>query len=576
MLRSLVLAYLAMAGLAVAAASGGVKKTSGQVPSSWKLKGASSGTSSFNFTLHLVGQNMAGLSTRMKQIVADGKGAWLADADLAQYVSPTAAATKAVITFLKSSGFPASAITANKNGDQVTVKTTVAMTSKVFSATMNDYNADGPTISRALSYIIPASISAYVEDVSPLALFGSIQGSGYLADEQRSLPVERHPSVHQIRDNIVPASCNVSSVTPQCRKDYYGTASYKRSTGTTVPDVAVIGFNNQYISNALMSAFLKKYAKNVPSDYIMPVSAYNGAPKTMEKAGFEAMLNAEAVVAEIYPLTTNYITMATINNREDPWLLAFNTLIEKFTSATRPKVVSISYSGGEKYFSASQGKIMCDAAQKLTALGTTIVVSTGDFGVGGDDGEACPAFNPRYPIGCPYVLAVGATEGFAPEQPMEPNDGGLGLLSSGAGTSNIFGIPAYQAKQVAAYQKTIGTSMNGYYNTTGRMYPDLTALGSRYSIIFNGRDQAGSGTSASTPYVAALYGLINDKRKAAKKGPVGWANPSLYGASLKDVTVGGSYGCSETKYGFPSKSGYDAASGNGSPMFAALSTAYGV
>jgi tripeptidyl-peptidase-1 len=76
--------------------------------------------------------------------------------------------------------------------------------------------------------------------------------------------------------------------------------------------------------------------------------------------------------------------------------------------------------------------------------------------------------------------------------------------------------------------------------------------------------------------MASLIALINDKRKAAGKGTVGWANPSLYGAALHDITVGGSYGCTDAKLGFPSKPGFDAASGNGSPMFAALSTAYGV
>jgi tripeptidyl-peptidase-1 len=65
---------------------------------------------------------------------------------------------------------------------------------------------------------------------------------------------------------------------------------------------------------------------------------------------------------------------------------------------------------------------------------------------------------------------------------MDPNDGGLGLLSSGSGASNIFPIPAYQAKAVKAYQKTIGT-LGGRYNTSGRMFPDVTAQGSRYSIV---------------------------------------------------------------------------------------------
>jgi hypothetical protein len=41
---------------------------------------------------------------------------------------------------------------------------------------------------------------------------------------------------------------------------------------------------------------------------------------------------------------------------------------------------------------------MCDAAQKLTALGTTIAVSSGDFGVAGIDGETCSkSFVPLYP-----------------------------------------------------------------------------------------------------------------------------------------------------------------------------------
>lgn len=572
MLHFLYLLALVQAVFAVS----GIVRTSGDVPSSYKATGPSPSTASFNFTIHLTGQNMAGLSTAMNKIAADGNGQWLTDQQLGQYASPSDAAIKTVTNFLLSSGISSKAITTSKYRDQIKVTSTVGQTAKLFSAKMINYNANGPTISRTKSFTIPASISQYVDDVSPLAVFGSIQGSGMSLDEAKVAQTlqERHPAVHQIRSNTVPISCNVSSVTPQCRKDYYGTASYTRSKGGSQADVAVVGFNNQYLSDDLMNVFYKKYAPKAV-DYKVPVTAFNGAAKT-GNVGFEATLNTEAVVAEIYPLTTTFLSMAPIEYREDPWLLAFNTLIEQYTATTRPKVFTLSYSGAERFFSASQGKIMCDAAQKLTALGTTIVVSTGDYGVAGDDGDTCPGkFNTRYPIGCPYILAVGATEGFSPEQPMEPNAGGLGLLSSGAGASNLFTIPTYQATQVKAYQKTIG-SLDGYYNMSGRMYPDITAQGSRYSIIFRGRDTVGSGTSASTPYVAALFGLINDKRKKANKGTVGWAHPSLYKASLQDVTVGGSYGCPDTKLGFPSKSGYDAASGNGSPMFAALSKAYGV
>lgn len=42
----------------------------------------------------------------------------------------------------------------------------------------------------------------------------------------------------------------------------------------------------------------------------------------------------------------------------------------------------------------AQATTMCTAAQQLTALGVTIVISSGDSGVGGESGETCPAFVP--------------------------------------------------------------------------------------------------------------------------------------------------------------------------------------
>ncbi|UZJ53421.1 hypothetical protein CBS101457_002741 [Exobasidium rhododendri] len=528
---------------------------------------------------------MDGLDTQMNQISTQGSGKWLADSDLAKYVTPTDAALQSVMSFLTTSKIPTSAIRKSKYGDRVTVETTIGKVETMFGAIMNDYSAIGSTVSRTRTYTIPSSISPYIVDISPLALFGSVAGDGVLAKRESTtfLPAEAKRAEESslkaavVSSSSVPSSCNVSAVTPQCRKDYYGTASYQRSTGSsTQPDVAVIGFQNQWIDNGLLSTFTKKYATNIPSTYSVPTSAFNGAAKT-GKPGFEAMLNMEAVVAEIYPLSTNYISMASIDNRQDPWLLTFTSLIEEFTSATRPKTVTISYSGDEKFWSASQAKSMCVEAQKLTALGTTIVVSTGDYGVAGTEDGACPPFVVRYPAACPYILAVGATEGFSPEQLMEPDEGGLGLLSSGSGASNLFTIPTYQAKQVKAYQSIIG-SLNGNYNMSGRMYPDLVAQGSRYSIIFN-RDTVASGTSASTPYVAALIALVNDKRKKAGKGTVGWANPPLYSSTtaMKDITVGGSYGCtSNSKLGFKATTGFDAASGLGSPTLDLLSKVFGV
>jgi len=59
---------------------------------------------------------------------------------------------------------------------------------------------------------------------------------------------------------------------------------------------------------------------------------------------------------------------------------------------------------------------MCNYAKQLTSLGTTIVVSSGDYGVAGQSTDTCTSkFIPTYPSGCQYILSVGALQSFAPE-----------------------------------------------------------------------------------------------------------------------------------------------------------------
>jgi len=85
------------------------------------------------------------------------------------------------------------------------------------------------------------------------------------------------------------------------------------------------------------------------------------------------------------------------------------------------------------------------------------------------------------------------------------------------------------------------------------------------------------GTSASAPTFASVFALLNDARKQVGKGRVGWANPTLYKnpSALNDITTGSSLGCGAANTGFNATTGYDLASGLGSPNFAALRTAFG-
>lgn len=86
------------------------------------------------------------------------------------------------------------------------------------------------------------------------------------------------------------------------------------------------------------------------------------------------------------------------------------------------------------------------------------------------------------------------------------------------------------------------------------------------------------GTSCSAPIVASGLTLLNDLLITAGKPTIGWAHPAFYSNSdlFTDVTSGGSYACSNTTYGFPAKSGWDASAGLGTLQFASLRKLYGV
>lgn len=87
------------------------------------------------------------------------------------------------------------------------------------------------------------------------------------------------------------------------------------------------------------------------------------------------------------------------------------------------------------------------------------------------------------------------------------------------------------------------------------------------------------GTSVASPISAGVLTLVNDALLAAGRSPLGFLNPMLYstkGAGFTDVTSGNVTGCNSTTPGFPAKTGWDAASGFGTPNFKAIRAALGV
>ncbi|KAF2071802.1 hypothetical protein CYY_006886 [Polysphondylium violaceum] len=203
------------------------------------------------------------------------------------------------------------------------------------------------------------------------------------------------------------------------------------------------------------------------------------------------------------------------------------------------------------------------------------------------DESAGTVFQPDYPTSSPYVTSVGATQILTNNQEIVCSVSTGAIITGGGGFAITQAQPAYQADAVNAYLNSgaQGLPSSQYYNASNRAYPDITLVGHAYQIGYTKGQNTEQcpcaitsvdGTSCSSPTLAGLISLINDKLLNAGHKQLGFLNPLLYQAAaaqpnvFNDITSGNNncnraYCC---EYGFPATKGYDAASGLGSLNFA--------
>ncbi|KAF8073566.1 subtilisin-like protein [Lyophyllum atratum] len=252
-----------------------------------------------------------------------------------------------------------------------------------------------------------------------------------------------------------------------------------------------------------------------------------------------------------------------------------------------PNVVSISYGQDESTVTPAFANRQCQEYAKLGLMGTSVFYSSGDNGVAGNGGVCLNArhqpvkrkgtvFNPDFPVTCPFVTAVGATQVNPGSTVTDPEGACEQVIFSGGGFSNIFPMPSYQADAVTNFLRTTPPPYtNGQFNNSGtvRGFPDLSANGPSDLLLgINGEFGLVFGTSASSPVVGSLITLVNDARIAQGKGPVGFINPAIYSTTFKDafndITSGGNQGCGTP--GFTATAGWDPVTGVGTPNLTKL------
>ncbi|KAF4541636.1 Peptidase S8/S53 subtilisin/kexin/sedolisin [Lasiodiplodia theobromae] len=406
----------------------------------------------------------------------------------------------------------------------------------------------------------------------------------------------------RLRQEGISRSCNASLVTPECLQYLYNADNY-----TAISGKSRIGFVN-YLGNVPIRPdarqFLAKYRPDAVEDADnFTQTSVNGGPvqdgplnatQLERHDSIGANQDIQAIAGMAGPIGIDSWSVGgspsdfqpdegTPINTNEPYVEWLNYVLRR---DTLPQVIASGYYDNEQTVPESYARRVCTMFAQLGARGVTVLVPSGDFGVGinetciSNDGRSKRKFIPVFPATCPWVTAVGATHQFSPEaaayRAPNPSVNDTAGFASGGGFSDYFRRPTYQNNAVNMYVNGLGRAHEGMYNKTGRGYPDVATHGANHVFVWNGTEHPISGTGQAAALHAGILGLVNDARLNGTNGTsprpaLGFLNPWLYSRGWRvytDVTRGRAVGCGTD--GFPATEGWDAVTGFGTPDFRKL------
>ncbi|KAH9054784.1 subtilisin-like protein [Lactarius vividus] len=489
-------------------------------------------------------------------------GAHLSKEQVAELVRPHPDTVELVTSWLAHHGVRPSSISTTHGGAWLTVSNLlVSQANEMLGASYQLYrHAEvNDTIIRTVSYSLPEVLHAHIQAIAPTTYFASTW-------TQRQTPHRR--SVGAAAEATVGRA---DMVTPSQLRWLYKTFGYI-PTADDRNALGVFGFQEQYPSEKDLTTFMTYFRSEVqpPSLATFDIELVNGGGYDPHNPGLEATIDIQYVSAMAYP--TPIIFYSTGGSERwsedgseplhgDADLESLDYLLKK---TVIPQTISISYGAYERDVPREYAKALCTLFAQLGARGVSILLATGDDGVGKNckDESGNVQFAIAFPASCPYLTTVGGTTDYDPE---------IAAPLSGGGFSDYFPRPVYQDVAVSAFLERQGTQYAGLYNPEGRGIPDIAAQALKFSIFLRNAGMLVDGTSCSAPTVAGIISLLNDYLITNGRPPLGFLNIRLYDdgfAGLNDITSGSNPGCGTD--GFSAVPGWDPVTGLGTPDFEKL------
>jgi len=490
---------------------------------------------------------------------SENYGKWLSIEQVAEKLSVPEMNVNLVKEFLESYGV--TDVYVNKYNDIIRTEIPATLAEKMFHTVMHKF------------HLTESSHISVVRVVQPYYLPEDIAEVVSLVTELIRLPrINLKRRIQLEETNVESASswtsCGTAYSTytnPAVLQERYGFPTL--SSAASGNSVAVAEFQLEYYDTTDLSAF----SSQCGLDTITVSDLHGTNDEDYCSSGLEhcveSLLDIEYIGAITQPIPLSVYYMFSYSLYD--W-------IEEVGDNSSPELVhSVSYGNDEAQQTSTDYMYSCNTDfMKVGARGVSILFASGDQGVWGREGTSGLIFHPDFPAASPYVTAVGGTD-FVTKNSIGDE---TAWEDGGGGFSDTFAIPSYQSTAVSTFFKTsTDLPSSRYYNSSGRGYPDVSALGgltNPYLISYHGgRFSAVGGTSASSPVVAGIFALLNNARLTAGKSSLGFLNQFIYQNpdAFNDVTSGTNDGGYSA--GFTAVSGWDPATGMGTPNYSKLLTA---
>ncbi|KAI8982832.1 subtilisin-like protein [Trametes punicea] len=484
-------------------------------------------------------------------------GQYLSKDEVERFVTPQPATIDAVNAWLEENGLTSQ--TLSPAGDWLSIEVPVSQANTLFNTNFTVFrHADtGAETIRTLAYSLPDALQGHVDLVHPTVSFPVAVPAVDKVQLAGSTNVLDSTTGAQGDLNAVCANGTI----PACLQQLYNIPLKPAANKNN--QLGVTGFFGNEAHYAWLETFLETYRPDMnPATNFSVVGIDGGSNDQNAPSVSEGELDIQYTVGLATDVPVTYYFVGVENQDGD--LGGFLDEANVLLGLDRPpQVLTTSYGFEESTLSFALTDKLCRAYAQLGARGTTVLYASGDSGPGCAD-QTGTEFEPTFPSNCPFVTSVGGTQGFSPEK---------GWSSSSGGFSNYYTRPSYQDAAVSAYLAAHGTANAGRFNVSGRAFPDIAAKADNFIIYEGDSFFAIQGTSASSPTVASIVALINDRLASQGRPSLGFLNPWLYKEGYKaftDITAGNSsIRCSAnaTAHGFEAVVGWDPVTGLGTPRF---------